>query len=271
MTEVSGEMCAEERDTIEHYSNRIYFDSNFKFLNTHKGLRPGEIHTFLGTAGGGKSTLMRTILIDMLENTDVKILLLLSEEDRVEFLVQFNKSGYKHKLERLHIISELDLMEKHKSNRLMWDAIRFHMKEFKPSIFMYDNITTSKMYMDLTVKQQGEFCIGLKTMCKRVNIPFLIVAHANAQVSDSVNRLIEMNDIRGSKSIVNLSHFFYIMQRFHTPEGIFPTLRITKHRSQEAKCKLFSFKYVDKRRIYCQDIEVDFKRFKEVFKSRNVL
>lgn len=125
--------------------------------------------------------------------------------------------------------------------------------------------------MDKPINVQSDVSIVLKKFASVKDIPLIIICHTGAQVTTNYNGLIEMNDIRGSKTIVNLSEFFYIMQTFNIGEKRFNTLRITKHRGQEVKNTMFMLYYYAKSRIFAKDEVVDFGKFKELFKQRNKL
>jgi archaellum biogenesis ATPase FlaH len=262
-----------EAKVLDYHLRKVYFPTAFKFLQTHRGLRPGCIHTFMGTAGGGKSTLVRSLIIDIMGVSRAKILLVLSEETRKEFLTQFNQTGIQNRpeIDKLHIISELDLDNSVRTHNDFNGFLNFTINEQKPQILIYDNITTSKFYAEKRPNEQTDFCNWLKLLNQQVGMPFLIMAHTGAQVNDNLNRIIDMNDIRGCKAIVNLSHFFYIMQRFHASGNIYPTIRITKHREQDIGNAFYRFDYNRKMKIYHQDVSINFAEFKNIFKDRDTL
>jgi hypothetical protein len=273
MTTRNAAMNLEEKESLDQLLETVYYNSDFNFLRSHKGWRPASIHTFLGTPGGGKSTLVRTLIIDFLCNCKKgeTIVILLSEETAIEFLSQFNKTKFNEKLDQLIIISEIELMEKLKDKRKVWMHILDILKVENASLFVFDNITTSQMYMDLKVDDQGRFALSISSLCRKLQIPIILIAHTNGAVTEGINRLIDMNDIRGSKTFVNVSHFFYILQRFQLASTIYPTLRITKHRSQEVEGSIFFLQYHKKSRIYALDKKLSFSDFKEAYKSRNAL
>ena len=76
--------------TLEQtYRDRLnfHFSTRLSFLDEHKGLRKCCMHTILGRASGGKSTLVRTVIADLVENNpDIKISLWLSEESEMDYL-----------------------------------------------------------------------------------------------------------------------------------------------------------------------------------------
>ena len=84
----SGMLTHEEINLWKERAGKTFFPSTFQFLLSHNGWRNGKVHTFLGVSHGGKSTLVRTLVIDAL-CAKKKVGLVLSEETKVDFLVEF--------------------------------------------------------------------------------------------------------------------------------------------------------------------------------------
>jgi hypothetical protein len=110
-----------------------------------------------------------------------------------------------------------------------------------------------------------------KQVTKKLNMSTIVIAHTDAKATDSMGRLININDIRGSKTITNLAEFAYILQRFELEKSFFPTIRTVKHRSQELVHNLYMLNYDSRLRSFSGDLAIDFKKFKEVFNARNKL
>jgi len=227
----------------------------------------------LGTSHGGKSTLIRSLLIDIALGTEEKnTLLWLSEETVIEFLSELYRSGISaDKLKNLHVISELDLMDDFESAQELLKYVEKYCEDNDIGLIFFDNITTSVIYMDRPPTDQAKIAIYLKKLANRLVVPLVIIAHTGAAVTDSMARLIEMNDIRGAKSIVNLAPFFYILQAFHCGNQIYSTIRITKHRGQEVQHKFYKLFYSPPARLYAKDELVSFDDFKSIYKKRNIL
>lgn len=263
-----------EMEELDEKSKTIFFGSNYQFLNEHRGYRPGNMHIFLGTAGGGKSTLVRSLLIDVLPRLKKgkKVLLWLSEETAEEFTIEFGKTGIvKHGrplLDKLHIFSEQENDMDAKES--LCELSRLAMKDEYGFVFI-DNITTSEFYMDLKPNVQSMVAKKIKGICQKAYVPFVLIAHTGAEISDSFSRLIVPNDIRGSKSIVNLAPFYYVMQRFLTDDSIYPTLRVCKHRGQIVNKSIFLLRFCQHTVLFKDDRSISFEIFKEAFKNRNTL
>lgn len=269
-----GNLPPEDYEALELLRKQVYFRSGLIFLEGHVGYRPQSLHTFLGNSGAGKSTLVRTLVIDLLEAsrpTD-KIFVYLSEETTNEFLAQMHRSGWTGNLDRLFVLSEIDIftekMTKKELKKKMLDAL----DQCGATIMLYDNITTSQLYFDLPPEGQSRTALGLSALAKSKNIPIIIISHTDGKITENHPRIIDQNDIRGNKSIVNLSHFFYIMQRFDMGEGhYYQTIRITKHRGQDCEHKLFGMRYHKARAIYYDFKKLSFNDFKQAYKTRVTL
>ncbi|MEE8298424.1 MAG: AAA family ATPase [Thermodesulfobacteriota bacterium] len=275
----TGRMTKGERTAIREQADRCIWNSRFEFLTAHNGHRPGKIHVYLATPGGGKSTLGRSLILDainsLIESKEPgNILLWLSEESREDFLVELDRSGFDNKhLDRLLIFSEFDESDDLKSSSQVLTRLWEICNDEDNNIVLtfLDNITTSATYMDQKPSIQSQVANALKRMASKLDIPLIIFAHTGAEINDNINRLINMNDIRGGKAIVNLAEFFYIMQRFILDQYIYPTLRITKHRGQDVDHGLYRIEYDREHRVYKQGFKLDFKAFKEAYNQRNTL
>lgn len=255
-----------------------FFKSRFLFLNEHNGFRPGNLHVFLGVSGGGKSTLTRSILSDILYFSEEKenVLLWLSEETIYDFKTDFSLTSPGEKAKQLKIISEQDLeAEKNplkkidtKSPRDLLQYIKTMCIEEEIKILIFDNITTSGIYDDKHYSVQAEVTTALKQLAADLRIPILIYAHTASSIKTN---MIDQSDVRGNRGLANKAPFFYVMQQFMMNEVPFSTIRIVKFRSQDPDHKLYQLIYNKSNRMYGKDIRLDFKEFKKRFKERDSL
>lgn len=258
----------EEQANYEADANQFHFESSMGFLNAHKGLRRGSFHLILGTTGGGKSTLIRTIIRDFLfkkENQNLNLSLWLSEETITDYKRQLSASIPSHDvLLNTQAMSELDAEY---SQMAFFEWLEF----YKPDVFIFDNITTSRFYMDRRVDEQGAFARKLKAVVKKIDCAAILIAHTSAEVNDNIERFININDIRGSKSISNLTEFAYVLQRYEVGTSFYPTIRVVKHRSQDLVHGLYMLNYDKNLRAFTGDSPIQFEKLKEVFNARNKL
>lgn len=262
-TKVEQKILKEENETV-------YYKSQFKFLSSHNGIRPGKIHVLLGVASGGKSTVTRSVQIDALEHYEFnrgKCLCWLSEESTDDFKTQLAYTGYhSDRLKELFLFSELETPQKSEVRYLIELIL-----SGKFELIFLDNITTSKLYAGLEPTKQQQVILDIKAACAKTDTAIFIVAHTSTEITANINRLITMNDVRGSRAIVNLAEFWYTLQNFQCGRSIFPTIKQEKSRGQDTDCKLYFLQYIPRAKIYAQDKQLDFEDFKHAYTNRNKL
>lgn len=259
----------EEQILYEAELRQIHFASSLGFLNAHNGFRRGSLHMVMGTTGGGKSTLVRTLIRDFLfkkDNSTFTLALALSEETVKDYRKQISYGVPSHDV-LMNTVATSELENPQWSKKLFLDWVR----TYSPDLLIIDNITTSKFYMDMQAKDQAKFAVELKSLTNEMNCATLIVAHTDALITDGIERLIHINDIRGSKGICNIVEFAYILQRFEIGTKFYPTIRTVKHRSQELIHNLYALQYDQKIRAFTGDTPLDFEKFKGIFSERNRL
>ena len=250
----------------------VHHPSRFNFLSEHGGYKKGSMHLVMGISGGGKSTLVRSLLLDVLGSIKSKVLVWLSEEDTKTFMVEIAKTGVFEDLsEPMNNVSIYSELEQEKDAKGLCEDMRDLISSGDYGFIIYDNITTSKMYAGARPNKQGDFAMWLKKQISDANIPALVVAHTRADVTENINRIINDNDIRGSKDIVNLSPFIYILQRFREGTSVFPTVTIQKSRGTNVKDTIYLLNYSKKHYINAGDKKISFQIFSDAFASRNKL
>ena len=256
-------------------ANKIYYESKFNFLFQHNGFRPANIHLLIATSGGGKSTTVRTLTIDVLPKIPKgkKLLIWLSEETSDEFYIEINKTGIidhgKELLNKLDIFSEQEHIDL--NDKQLEVELKKLLDTGEYAFLILDNLTTSEMYMGKLPNEQGAFSKRLKAKIQEVKIPLILIAHTKADVTDNMPKLIESNDIRDSKSIINLAQFVYVLQTFYILEKRIQTLRITKARGYVIKQNMFILTFDEKTFMFSKDLAIPFDELKRIFKGRNKL
>jgi KaiC/GvpD/RAD55 family RecA-like ATPase len=259
-----------EQKAYEASLKEVHFHSRLGFLNAHNGLRKGCLHLILGTTGGGKSTLIRTLLRDAIFNpaNDMQTNLLLSEETVRAYKAQIAYGLPSHdRLLSTACLSELEMKGVRNKKNHIEEWLRF----YQPELFFYDNVTTAEPYNDKTAREQAAYITWLKELTSELGMATVLVAHTDANATDSMGRLINVNDIRGSKTICNLVEFAYILQRFEIDQEYYPTLRVVKHREQELVHSMYFLQYDKRLRSFSGDTAIEFKKFKEMYGKRNRL
>ena len=278
MSKVNGADFGQDVAEILIESNKaVDFPTNLIFLKQHKGIRKGKMHLFIGVSGGGKSTLTRTILLDVTAalKKGKKVGVWLSEETSVEFLTQLAYSGVAHNaqllLDRMVFFSEQDADNLLKSPKEKFEEFASFFSDENFDVVFFDNITTSNLYADKKPDVQVEIIKKLKAQAQKTETALVLIAHSGAAASANQNRLIEANDIRGSKQAVNLSEYVYLMQTFNIKSRVITTLRIEKSRSHSVSEKFFQLGYDSIMKTYSTARALDFEAFKAIFKERDKL
>jgi KaiC/GvpD/RAD55 family RecA-like ATPase len=266
------------RETLLDLAKEKHFDSGFHFLNAHNGLRREKVHTFIAPAGSGKSTFFRTILGDILNrNPEAKIAIYLSEDEKASFLIDLAKSSIKDSdiNNRIKIFYELDQKELANDQEVFFKNLNDLCKDFRPDVFILDNLTTLPAYLDKKTEVQGNICMRLKKFTQFFNCSTIVFAHTGSNLQKG--SLTDPNDIRGSKHMANLSHFFYTIQQisFFNPEANadqkVTMLMIHKHRGVDLTGHIFAFRYDSKTGMYSYDERINFEQFKRLFDKRHKL
>lgn len=263
------ELNAQKAAEIRDFKETVLIGSNFSFLASHFGLRPRHTHVLLAPSHAGKTTLVTSLIRSLLispenKQKNLKMAVFLSEESINDIELRLSDMGIVgDRVKTIDFMSEIDT----KINKLKL----FEYLEFtQPDVFMYDNLTTSGLYGD-THQEQSDFIKQIRSVIKKTNTAFFAVAHTNHISSMNVDRMICKEDIRGSKTVVNLAEFFYIMQPIQIGEKTNVLLMVEKHRGYEMKNKIFSLQYNPLTRTIERDYPVSFEAFKELFKQRNSL
>ena len=258
-----------EIEQRQKHKKTTHFFTGFNFLKEHRGWRPGMLHTLMGTTGCGKSSLVRSVMLDFLSNEDRRIGLYLTEDSEDNVIDEFYSipNPKKELFSRTVIFSEqTDLDFDYPLETTIADMV------FDCSVDMVviDNLTTSKYYRSSSIKDQETMVTRIKNTAQKLNIPILIVVHTGGNLFK--NRLYEENDIRGCKALTLVSEFYYIMQDIKVGERRTMTLRVTKHRTQnQVEHTLFRMIWNKQVAMYLSDEKMSFEEMKEEWDQRNKL
>jgi KaiC/GvpD/RAD55 family RecA-like ATPase len=258
----------DEQVKFEAALKEIHFHSNFGFFNSVRCPRRENLHLLIAGTGAGKSTVVRSILRDLLfhkQNNPI-IAVWLSEETVEEYRAMFSIGvPAVERLLNTNAYSEQDNMNATEMHFFEWiDMIH-------PDILIFDNITTSKLYEGKRPADQATFSAKLKHALKKNNCAGIIVAHADSQQTNQKGGLLDVNNIRGSKTICNLAEFAYLLQTFDTPKAKYTTIRIAKSRSQDIIHPIYILDYHPQTKSYVKDTAITFEKFKEAFNERHRL
>lgn len=229
------------------------------------------MHVLLGTAGSGKSTLVRSIILDTAKNH--KVFLWLSEESSEDFYLYMNNYDIPDgTLENIRIFSEID------SNIDCKNGYEFILSEIKKEIYaepgsvvFLDNLTTSRLFLDMKPGMQSMLVSKIKEIAIERSVPVFVVAHTRADFYDNTYRFMNEADVRGTKTTTNLCEYLYLYQRFHVANTFFPLLRVAKSRKHQITKTAYYLGYDFEKKIYSWDSPKDFEEIKQALKEVNRL
>lgn len=255
----------------------VEFRTKIPFISSHMGWRRGNLHLFIGTAGGGKSALMFQILIDLVSNNydkfkaGAKILVYLSEET-VQFfkanLVKMGMVGERAKkfLSYIDVISEPDVRNQRANLQLsaieIGDIISQALDSDNYQFFILDNITTTDPYLEDRHLEISPLAKRIQSICRNKMIPFVVFAHTKGDVTGPG---FSMEEIRQKKTITMIAEFCYLIHRFSgTKADSF--LQVVKHRGYPLENWFFKMKYNMQTRIIDGFVPSDRDDFKDALK-----
>lgn len=270
--EIKLSMCDAEREARLEVQNEVTFKTGYNFLLAHRGYRQGCIHTILGPSGGGKSTLVRSLLVDVAHNLNGRNAgLILSEQTVDSFKNELaNLPKLPSEIDSVKIYSECDKNIREFIVKRGWsNVVNAFIEKHNLSILFIDNMTSSDFFTGNGQHgSQNSILQELKNIATEKGIPIVLIWHTKKGIDDDYEQSIKSDDVKYSGKITIISEFFYIMQRFHINGKIFPTLRIVKHRGQPVKDRIFFLNYNEKFMMYSSDRAISSEQFHELFAER---
>lgn len=261
----------EDREEINR-RNQYNIKSNLNFLKQQRGFRKGLLHTLMAPKGSGKSTLVRSIIIDyLINNPGRRVFVYLSEESVLSLKASMDLySGYLFEGDgsRLYCISEQDQEENFSFESLQDHFIKAIDQE-GCDLFIFDNITSSKFYEGRNHEAQSKFITGLKNSTAHCDVATLVIAHTGKKANQE--KLLSGDDVRGSNLITIVTEFLYLSQMVQVGNKKKHFLHIEKHRPCNVANTFFFLEYDEHEMLYKKDRSVNFNEFRDWFKQRNRL
>lgn len=254
------------QDAIERSKTKkesLFFKSRFKHLMIHNGHRRGELITFVGEKGGGKSSLIRAWILELILQHK-KVYLRLSEEYsrdyRDEILRFFNEeTAFFQKY--LIIDSELELQQSELGSEYI-EMLDLRIKASEADVFIFDNFTTSVLSSRSPAQQQLS-AVALRNIAGINNIPVIVAAHT--EKSFKKHTIATGDNIRGNATLVNTAAYIYTLTIWHDKPNRPAVLYIDKARHHaKANKKCFLLCYDLEAETYKNDKELTFELLKEI-------
>ena len=257
----------DEASLLKMELESVCYKTGYEFLAQHNGFRPCKMHMVLGLPGAGKSTLIRSIVIDFLRNNPKKNLYIwLSEETVSEF-----KTGMLSHLDLIGSSSNVFVTSEQGMDKvtstIFFEWLVEQSNLYGEGLFLFDNVTTSEVYNDKKPIEQTAFLKDMKKCTQELGFSTLLVAHTGKSVNP--NMLIDSNDVRGSSSIANLCEFIYVLQMFISSGVKTQTLTLEKNRAYDTSCNRFILQYDRCERIYSVDVPLTIEYLRDLSKKRD--
>lgn len=254
-----------EIEMHEKLMERHVFGSRYEFLKRHNGIRPNCLHGLIGTMGSGKSTLFKCIIAETAATA--KVLVWLSEERVVEYQPLINYLD-KSCIRNISFVIEKEIPKEYKETReAMEEYFEQMVDESEAEVVFIDNVTTSAFYNNkfglMGQIDTADFFIDfVKRKCS-----IFYVGHTSSEVSDNHGKVVNAEQIRGSKHLPIVTEYMYIIQKFTTEEKQYNVLRVAKYRHHEEARGWYALKY--ERKAYIGDSKVPFAVINRIFKMRD--
>jgi len=238
--------------------------TKFQFINDHYGLRPGKMHVLLAAAGKGKSTLARSILLDIAEKEPV--LFYVTEESKEDLETQFAYNEISQRqVDNIFLVQESkDVGYELRNSVEKWlGYLRIKVKNSGAKVIFLDNITSSAVYN--SVDAQREMILGLKELIEELDVAIFIICHAKKGIKN--NEWFKEDDVKGSTQISITAHFFYAYNMFIVPgrgegDAKHAFIRILKSRgypniafSYDLQFNFNTYSYEGDKRVKTSDLE----------------
>ncbi len=271
-----GTMTKAGYESVISKLNENEFKSNLRCFSDHKGLRRGEIHTVIGPKGGGKSTFIKTMIIEMLMNKK-NVYCFLSEEKTDFYKMPIYRAfrnvtkcdeksnSYLYKLS-LETQYKLD---KHMRNaKAFCNQLEIYVKELNLDCIVFDNFTTSFLG-ELDPNGQSAVIARFKEIAIKFDIPFVLVIHT-AKGTDINRALIDGENVRGSATTVNMGSYNYIISAFFRvkPVRVFITIDKARYHKESNKA-VYELYYDSELEIFTRDQKSNYEQITDIIKTLN--
>lgn len=245
--------------------DKTIYPSRFEFLKGHNGIRPKSLTGLMAPTGAGKTTLVKCIIAETAANA--RVLVWISEETVVEYqeLIHYlDKSCLKN----IVFVEEKEIPEEYKDTQKdFFEYFEQMAEESGCDIVFIDNVTSSAFYNQrYGITGQNRSAEFLRGFAKR-KCEIFYVAHTQSSITENYSKVVNAEDIRGSKELPLMTEYLYIIQKFTSNSKQFNCLRVVKYRHHEKAAGWFSLTY--EKRAYIGDAKVPFNLINKIFKSRD--
>jgi len=253
--------------------DKVVFASNFNHLKDHNGFRCGELHNLIGPKGGGKSSLVRTWLLECLLQKK-RVLLHLSEETPEKYLVPIFRAlknvlkdeiKARDYLSQVYVQSEKSFDNQYQKIELV-NAIEYRARETGADIIFHDNFTTSIMSLQ-GVAKEAEYAHKMSHLAEKLNKPMIVLSHTAKQFKNTTFATGE--DVRGNATLPNTASVVYVINSLlsHPEKPSFVLIDKSRYHSKANK-QVYRIQYDLKDGIFYSDARSSFQAMADYWKVK---
>jgi hypothetical protein len=273
----NGTLSKETLSNLKHSLKVRKFISRFEFLNSHAGLRSAEVSTIIAPYGGGKSTLVRTIQLELMQQ-HVTTYTFLSEE-RVDYyacplnsavlkMTKDNEEAAHTYLKNALFQSQLDLKREKKRLDVFIKDLEDAIITYGVEVVIFDNFTTSFMGR-APIDRQAEAVEQFKELAARYNISFILVVHT-MKGTNIYKDIVTGESVRGNATTTNIGSYNYVLTtyfRLKVPRS-FVTIDKARYHSGANK-KVFELEFDSETGLFCNDRASSFDIMQAIVRDIN--
>lgn len=255
---------------IQDEMNNTYFKSGLDVFSDHNGFRRGEVHTFVGTKGSGKSTWAKTLLSEMAWS-EKGVLLYISEEDTEKYVLALNRMFRLNKstaletkryLDNIIILSEMEASITEQET--FFNHVEEVIKACEIDAFVFDNFTTAFL-SELNINEQSRLLRKFKEIAIKYNIPVILFFHTSKNTDP---RKLDGDSIRGSATAINIGSYNYVIYQHKDTSAIRNFIHTEKARyHNKANKKVYEVMYNYDLGIFTKCSKITMQDYKEIVKE----
>lgn len=274
----NGTMSLEKFVSVKKDLDTTYFPTSFNCLKDHNGWRNGELHTLISPTGSGKSTFVRSAVIENLI-AGKKVFIYLSEEESDKynygifefFLLKIAKErnlapGDPELLECVNgIMKNLFYESAFEGKKFdavppLIDYIKKCIADEDINIIYIDNFTASFMGNG-PVGAQGIAVMLLKGLAIDFNCPVVLIVHTQKDF-DQYRQIMSSSNVRGNASTANVGSYNYCITTFWRGEKARSFILVDKARYHgKVQKRYYELVYNQSARIFSGDKESSIKEY----------
>lgn len=270
----SAEMSDDEFNRVNNKLKERSFTSQLNCFNDHFGIRKAELSTLLAPAGSGKSSFVRTIILELAAAQKPTYCFL--SEEQVKFYVQplqhaLRSRGFETRLVNKALKNILfDCQYKMSKQEKDLDAYIYFLEEtIKANLIemiIIDNMTTSFMGR-LRIDDQARAVEMLKEVAVKFNVAIFLVIHT-AKGTSIYDRIVTGEDVRGNASTTNIGSYNYIISTFFRLDEPLTFLSVDKARYHSKSNKqMYQLFYDLKMGIFTKDEKSSVQKVEAIMSS----